>query len=268
MNEAVVYHENHDMQKTAVRSTLFRHLPEMQLDKKKNLKILDMGCGPGDLTLELLNLIPNTEKMVGIDKSDAMIDFANTHYQCKDERLHFKKEDIYCVDTKYSQFDAVFSFFVLQWVNQRKAVTNIYNVLKPGGQVLLLFISDSPNYELISQLALTRKWSPYLKDYSPKRFNDETPDIAIIMEQLGFNITTCLNENKSHAFSKEKYYEWTKALISPINPFLQDIPRCQLEDFEEDLKKIIPENKNICFNNSKNEVTFNFRTLTIIANKI
>ncbi|KAL6424655.1 hypothetical protein ACFW04_009970 [Cataglyphis niger] len=81
-------------------------------------KCMDIGCGPGDITKDILLpfLGPNVT-MIGTDIMEKVIEYANKTYGDK-ERLKFEVLDIETknLPDKYiSEFDHIFSFHALQW---------------------------------------------------------------------------------------------------------------------------------------------------------
>lgn len=92
-------------------------------------RILDVGCGTGQLTAEIAN---SGAEVIGLDQSAEMIASARENYP----KLQFEVEDI--AKTKYNnEFDAVFSNAALHWVrDQREAIAAIARALKPGGRLV------------------------------------------------------------------------------------------------------------------------------------
>jgi SAM-dependent methyltransferase len=89
-------------------------------------RILDLGCGDGQLTLKLMAA---GARMVGVDSSTAMVQSARERgvdaVEGEAERLPFP-------DT---EFDAVFSNAALHWVRgQDEMMAEVHRVLKPGGR--------------------------------------------------------------------------------------------------------------------------------------
>lgn len=95
-------------------------------------RILDLGCGSGQLTAQINNL---AKEVVGIDKSPEMIADA----QAKFEHVDFQVADAanFHFDKK---FDAIFSNATLHWVSDyKKAIACMYESLLPGGRIVAEF---------------------------------------------------------------------------------------------------------------------------------
>lgn len=106
-------------------SLLKKYLP-----KKKSLKILDAGCGPGAALVYLSQF----GDVIGVDVSDEALKFAR-------KRGKVIKGDISELPFKDKTFDVVVCLDVLyhKWVDVQKAFSELKRVLKPGG---ILFIRE------------------------------------------------------------------------------------------------------------------------------
>jgi trans-aconitate methyltransferase len=88
-------------------------------------RVLDLGCGDGRLTLELVS---KGASVVGIDSSTSMINSARE-----------KGLDAYALDAlsiDYDQeFDSVFTNATLHWIpNHPLLASKVFSAVKPGGQ--------------------------------------------------------------------------------------------------------------------------------------
>lgn len=89
-------------------------------------RILDLGCGDGQLTVRLLT---TGADVVGVDASEAMVAAARARGIRADEA---NAEHLPFAD---AWFDAVFSNAVLHWVRDQDAMmTEVHRVLRPGGR--------------------------------------------------------------------------------------------------------------------------------------
>lgn len=95
-------------------------------------RILDVGCGTGQLTVEVAR---SGAEVVGIDSSAAMIEQAHANFP----ELTFRVEDVRAL-TFDGEFDAVFSNAALHWVQPPDAAAAaMARALKPGGRLVAEF---------------------------------------------------------------------------------------------------------------------------------
>jgi len=113
----------------SLRKKIFKFLGKAGLASRKDLRILDAGCGTGILLKELGGL-GNAE---GIDFSDTALGF------CRKRKLAVKKASIDSLPFKDKSFDLVTAINVIYHrnVEDRKAIGECYRVLKKDGFFLV-----------------------------------------------------------------------------------------------------------------------------------
>lgn len=107
-------------------------------------KILDIGCGPGTLSLEIAKRL-GSGTVVGIDVDARMIDAARLAIgRAKVENLSVLQKSATALEF-HEEFDAVFSNFVIPWIPDLPKLWQVlYTALKPGGRLVIAttYISD------------------------------------------------------------------------------------------------------------------------------
>jgi SAM-dependent methyltransferase len=98
------------------------------------MAVLDVGCGPGNLTARIAELVGAEGRVIGLDPSPERIAIAN---EITTSNLSFregKAEDLSCFPA--ASFDIVFVNSTLHWVqDQRAALKEFARVLKTGGRL-------------------------------------------------------------------------------------------------------------------------------------
>jgi SAM-dependent methyltransferase len=95
------------------------------LDPKPGERILDVGCGEGTLSLQIIN---RGATVLGVDNSPEMIAAARVKGV---DALLLPAEDMQF----FAEFDAAFSNATLHWVlHKEQAARAIFRALKPGGR--------------------------------------------------------------------------------------------------------------------------------------
>jgi trans-aconitate 2-methyltransferase len=102
------------------------------LNPKQKERILDLGCGTGQLTEKIAT---SGAVVMGIDNAPAMISKAKQNYP----HLQFDVADARNFQVE-QPLDAVFSNAALHWIKEPDAVINcVYQALKPGGRFVAEF---------------------------------------------------------------------------------------------------------------------------------
>jgi ubiquinone/menaquinone biosynthesis C-methylase UbiE len=111
------------------------------LPREDQVKILDLGCGPGSLTFRALEHYPNA-CIVAVDFDPVMLAMGRNVVNEKTDRVQFVLADIRQADwwkPYESMFNLVMSATTLHWLsaeNLAQVYRHIYEVLKPGGWLL------------------------------------------------------------------------------------------------------------------------------------
>lgn len=103
---------------------------------KPTMSILDIGCGPGSITIGLAQRVPNGE-VVGIDRvSDILEQARELAIDTGTSNVLFTHGDLYSLDYADNSFDVVYAHQVLQHLTDpQRALREIRRLLKPGGIV-------------------------------------------------------------------------------------------------------------------------------------
>ncbi len=105
---------------------------------RAGLDLLDLGCGPGTITLDLAARVA-PGRVLGIDASADVVEQARA--QAGDGAVEFATGDAYALDLPDSSFDVVHAHQVLQHLTDpARALAEAGRVLRPGG---LLAVRDS-----------------------------------------------------------------------------------------------------------------------------
>ncbi|XP_070172096.1 juvenile hormone acid O-methyltransferase-like [Polyergus mexicanus] len=189
-----------------------------EFDKElKNIsgKCMDVGCGPGDITNDILLpfLNPNVT-MIGTDIMEEIVEYANKTYGDK-ERLKFEALDIQTkkLPEKYiSEFDHIFSFHALQWCNDvHQTFRNIYQMLRPGKTMLILSIAHAAIvFESLEAMAKDIRYAAYMGDkqkYVGSFHYSTRPheELKEVLENIGFQVHHCSHRNKSPSLNTRKF---------------------------------------------------------------
>lgn len=163
-------------------STYGNSLAEL-LAPKEGEKILDLGCGTGDLANKLFEY---GVEVIGVDNSGNMVKQAIQKYP----HIPFKVQDATNLDY-HNEFDAVFSNATLHWVQPaNQALKGIYQSLKKGGRFVAEFGGKGNVQTITDEIIQQIKEAGF--DFKEEHFPWFYPSIAEyanLMEEAGFRVT-------------------------------------------------------------------------------
>ena len=119
----------------AERSAPFFDLLSL-VEVRPNLKVVDLGCGTGELTRQLADALPDSI-VTGLDSSEQMLEMAGS----------FSSPNLIFVQGDQSQlpgeWDLIFSNAALQWSeNHAELIPYLYQRLNAGGQIAVQIPSN------------------------------------------------------------------------------------------------------------------------------
>ena len=175
------------------------------LDPKPGERVLDLGCGPGQLT-EKIAL--HGAAVVGLDSSPEMIGQARQNYP----NLHFVLQDAASM-TFEDEFDAVFSNAALHWMLDAAGVARgMYRALRKGGRLTAEF-GGHGNVQIIER-AVRGTAARYSTHEVPwKRFYPSIGEYSSLLEAQGFEVRF------AHLFDRPTPLEGEKGMESWIRQF-------------------------------------------------
>lgn len=101
-------------------------------------RILDAGCGPGEISSRLAELFPQAS-ILGVDIIDAHLDLARSRYAKFAPRLRFERQSIFELEAADRSFDLVVCRHVMHSIPQpERVLAELARVLRPGGYVHLI----------------------------------------------------------------------------------------------------------------------------------
>jgi trans-aconitate 2-methyltransferase len=147
--------------------------------------VLDLGCGPGELTATLAERWPDAT-VIGVDSSEAMIESARSGAG-RDGRPSFVLGDVREWEPP-GRADVVVSNAVLQWVpGQLEVLARWAGFLADGGWIAVQVPGnfDQPGHTIMSELAGSPRWRPLLAGVTMNRQDTGPADYLDLLAGAG-----------------------------------------------------------------------------------
>ncbi len=189
-----------------------------QLKLVGNERILDVGCGDGKLTAYLAQAVPQGF-VVGIDISDNMINFAQDVYKTI-SNLSFEQANATALSFNM-EFDLVVSSACLHWIeDQKTAIQNMVQSLKPNGQILLRAPCAEMNTYAQAKIETTQltHWKQYFKNYTYPLYLLEREQLTRMLKDVGLQSISVEVKNVSFTFlNKQLFSAWIQSIPYGVN---------------------------------------------------
>jgi ubiquinone/menaquinone biosynthesis C-methylase UbiE len=143
--------------------------------------VLDIGCGTGNLALEIVKGLPSDGYVIGIDAGEKMVTLAKNKLQEKQMPIQFLRVSAENISFKDGVFDCVFNVFLLHHLPMElkiAAFKEMYRVLKKGGELVTVDV-DKPSNLLGKLIGFSRYYVKEIRD------NMKTP-LDSLLAEAGF----------------------------------------------------------------------------------
>jgi trans-aconitate 2-methyltransferase len=193
-------------------------------------RVMDLGCGTGELTLGLHRFCKARET-IGLDMSVEMLSKTRGY---AGHGVSFEQGNI--EEWKAPQsFDVVFSNAALQWCSQHEELfLRLRESLKPHGQlaVQMPMNFDYPTHVIAAQMSGEEPWKSLLKNepYDKEKSMLSLEAYARLLFRLGFRDQKVLVRLYGHTLeSREGVIEWVKGTL--LTHFQSRLSESDYEEF-------------------------------------
>ncbi|KFB41593.1 AGAP005256-PA-like protein [Anopheles sinensis] len=252
MNKANLYQQANGVQRRDAMEILKEYAPLVSWsDRGGEDSLLDIGCGSGDVLVDLVLPLLGGEatvlsRVLATDISDQMVRYARETYKHL-KTVSFETLDIGSVLdaawlSRSGQFSHVTSFYCLHWVqSQHTAFSNIHRLLKPGGECLLVFLANNPIFDIYNQLSRSPKWSKYMYDVekyiSPYQYSENpASEIEDLLCTVGFQQYQIQVRDKLYVYEG---LDNLKRAVLAVNPFSERMPPELQDKFLHDYVAVV-----------------------------
>ena len=184
-------------------------------------RIVDLGCGTGENTVELARRLRINGLVLGIDSSPAMVERAISLRRSLEPelrgRLRFELGDI-CQFAARREYSLVFSNAVFQWLDDHADIfARCFEALVPGGKLIVQMpANDHETAQLtLDALAHQAPWSAVLEGVRPPSSGVASPETyGRMLNAIGFERIDCYYQSFLHPMdSPAEIAQWCRATV-------------------------------------------------------
>jgi trans-aconitate 2-methyltransferase len=188
--------------------------------------IVDLGCGPGTLTMSLTQRWPQA-RVLGVDSSPQMLTEAAA--VAIPGRLDFRLEDIAAFDEEQ---DLLYSNAALQWLGEHESLlTRLAGLVNPRGCLAVQMPSNfyARSHALLTETATDGPWAAKLaKGWRPLSVHDLDWYVRLLLS-LGFRVDAWETEYHFVLQGDDPVLEWVKG--TALRPVLALLDSDQAKSF-------------------------------------
>jgi len=226
-------------------------------------KIMDIGCGDGKITANILAKVAPNSQIIGLDLSLSMINLAIEKYSLNHKNISFMVDNVENIVFEH-EFDTIFSCCCLQWLqNQRSALKKIAHSMISGGNLFIVIPGKTPNniFPLGKITAASVKWNHYFINFvHPIRSYYTKEEYTNILLDAGLIPKKIELVNNETIFDIDKLRDWIKPICSYYEYLPPDLKEEFLNDIVDQLVKSYP-------TNNQNQIILSFVKLEVHAVK-
>jgi trans-aconitate 2-methyltransferase len=204
---------------------------------ERALRVVDLGCGPGNSTQLLLERFPEAH-VTGTDTSEAMLESAR-------ERLpmcHFEHANVSSWQPT-SAPDLIFANAVLQWVpGHEQLFRRLFSLLSPGGVLAVQMPDnlDEPSHRSMREVASSGPWANALGIAARIRAQIlAANEYYDLFGAEAASIDVWRTTYHHPMASPADIVDWVRA--TGLRPFIDPLPEAQREGFLKQYEQRIAE---------------------------
>ena len=200
--------------------------------------VVDLGCGPGQLTPVLRARFPEAS-ILGVDSSTDMIERAES--ENVDPRARYEAADVAGWQPT-GPVDVITSNALFQWVPDALGVIErLADHVGPGGAFAIQTPHnfDAPSHRLLHEISSTGPFAEFTEDLHEDRGTEGAADYLALFAGLGWSVDAWETQYQHVLAGDDPVFEWISG--TGARPILQALPDDLREQFVGEYKRALRE---------------------------
>lgn len=202
-----------------------------RIEAAEPAQVVDLGCGPGNLTSLLAQRWPRAE-VTGIDSSPEMIRTARSG----SPSLHFQLADLWTWSEWREQVDVLVANAVLQWIpDHLDLIPRLLDTVRPGGWFAFQVPGNfgEPTHTIREQLAGQAPYADHLAEVAVPA-SHEPADYWRLLAATGAGVDVWETTYLHVLTGPDPVFTWVSA--TGARPTLQALPEPLRAEFEREYR--------------------------------
>jgi trans-aconitate 2-methyltransferase len=228
-------------------------------------RIVDLGCGSGENTLELARR-SRGGSAVGIDGSPAMIEAANKLLAAAEDlraRVRFELGEVARFHAA-GAYSVIFSNATFHWIpDQRALFASCLQALQPRGRVVVQMPANNAETGKaeLTVMAREKPWVDLLGGLDTAFDEPPAEHYTAMLRELGYTAIDCYHHTFRHPMDKSAdVVEWYRS--TGLRPFMARMPAARHQEFLDAYRRRLERAYG-----TAGPMTFTFRRLFIWAQR-
>ncbi|XP_028411732.1 uncharacterized protein LOC114534483 [Dendronephthya gigantea] len=182
-----------------------------------------MGCGTGELTACIADMLGANSEIVGVDPLLDRINIAMNKNPRGNLRFIHGQSSSQFPHHNEAYYDIHFSNFVFQWLHPKDKevfIETAFRVLKPGGRIAIQ--SDDEKLEII-ETAIEALLGDGFKEQRAPEYIVGNSEVKLMLKQAGFCLVSAQCKSSSYKFENLSHFiAWLRATYYVFEGELQE----------------------------------------------
>jgi len=187
---------------------------------KSGMKILEVGAGDGEFTKRIVKIVPAKVTVVATDVTPAVVKRGKK--EIKRQNLSFKVDNLEAMAFQKESFNIICGVSILHHINTKKAIKEIYRVLKKDGE---MFFTE-PNY-INPHVYLGLHIKPFRErmEFSPDETAFKRWELEAALKKAGFSTVVVKNIDFLHPKTPKSLIPLVETISNVLEfvPFIKEI---------------------------------------------